>query len=110
MIGGYWLWHLGERMTFEQAKREALAMAAIEYDTATVSGMDSLEAWDLVLPDSDDVDRIRHLPQGERVRFLSEDCRQFYQSSSLEERYVLAGGAPGGRTLNQQIKSLLLYH
>jgi hypothetical protein len=70
MIGGYWLWHLDERMTFEQAKREALAMAAIEYDTAIESGMDSQEAWDLVLPDSDDVDRIRHLPQGEGVTYL----------------------------------------
>lgn len=88
MTGGYWLWHLDERMTFEQAKHEALAMAAIEYDTAIESGLDSQEAWDLVLPDSDHVDRIRHLPQGERVRFLSEDCLQFYQSSSLEEHRV----------------------
>ena len=73
-------------MTFEQAKYEVLWMAAMEHETAVESGMDSQEAWELVgLPDSDDVNRVRHLPQDERVRFLGTDCLQFYQSSSLEE-------------------------
>ena len=54
MTGGYWLWHLDERMTFEQAKYEVLWMAAMEHETAVESGMDSQEAWELVgLPDSD---------------------------------------------------------
>jgi hypothetical protein len=83
---GCWLWCLGERMTFEQAKREALAMAVMEYETAIEAGIDPDQAWDLVvLPDSDHVDHIRHLPQHERVLFLGEDCLHFYRSSSPDE-------------------------
>jgi hypothetical protein len=68
-------------------------MAAMEYDTAVEGGMDPQEAWDFVLPDSDQIDRIRHAPRRDRLVPL-EDPLHFYLTSSPEQlRANLPGNA-----------------
>lgn len=88
---GYWLWHVGERMTPEQEHHERLAMAALEYDTLVEHGTDAAEAWDMVLPDPDSSDTEPRAGYSDHLIPLGDPAKTYASTTVDQLRTRLPG-------------------